>query len=122
MKRQLLGVALAIAWFLPISGTAWAQGRGGGHHAGANGGERAGGGHGHTQPRSAGTGSQTQTAALATNDRSREDRRRTGPAQVRTSGAAAPRIVTVGASRLFFSQPYYAFRPRQHVGFGLYLG
>jgi hypothetical protein len=31
-------------------------------------------------------------------------------------------VVTVGPSRLLFSQPYYAFQPRTHVGFGLYLG
>jgi hypothetical protein len=109
MKTRLLGAALATAWFLSIPGAAWAQGHGGGHHAGANGGgERAAGGNGQTHPRSAGTGSQTQTAARATSDRSREDRQRTG--------------ITVSAPRLLFSQPYYAFRPRQHVGFGLYLG
>jgi hypothetical protein len=113
MKTRLLGAALATAWFMSILGTtAWAQGRGGGHHAGANGGERTAGGRGQAQPRS-GAGSQTRTAtAPATTDRSREDGQRN----------AAPRIVSVNAPRLFFSQPYYAFRPRQHVGFSVYLG
>lgn len=34
----------------------------------------------------------------------------------------APQIVTAAPFRPVFAQPYYAFRPRTHLGFGFYLG
>jgi hypothetical protein len=115
MKTRLLGAALATTWFLFLPSVGWAQrgghaggGRAGGHTAGGH-----GGGQAHTAPSSG------SHAASPTRDHPRGDRDGARTTAPRSPAAGAPRTVP---SRPLLSRPYYAFRPRQRVGLGFYLG
>jgi hypothetical protein len=150
MKIRLLGAALATVWFLFLPRAGWAQhgghaggghgggrtasGSGGGHAAGGGaGGQTAGaqgGGHtasGHDGGQAHPAPSSGPRAGSAARENHRGDGDRDGDGDhdggraraSRPSLVGAPRFVT---SRPLLSRPYYVFRPRQRVGFGLFLG
>jgi hypothetical protein len=124
---KLCGRALATVWLLSLAGAAWAQG----HHAGGGGG--GGGSRSGGQSRSApSSGSATTSHPRSQGDHDRDhnggggsppaSRSSTPPRPASTTTPAFANPARASLARPIFSRPYYAFRPRERVGFGLFLG